>query len=90
MMNKGAIRVKVAGIISEQVGLRGEDIKDDLPLAELGVDSLDFVEMVMDAEDYFDISITDEEAEKLTTLAEVVECIAKHVNVREKAERGER
>jgi acyl carrier protein len=48
-------------------------IKDDL-----GADSLDVVDLIMELEDEFEMEISDEEAEKITTVGDVVEYINKH------------
>ena len=42
---------------------------------DLGADSLDIVEMIMALEEEFDLEITDEDAEKLSTVKDVVEYI---------------
>jgi len=47
---------------------------------DLGADSLDIVEIIMTAEEDFDIEIKDEDAEKCLTFAEAVEFIHKNVN----------
>ena len=44
----------------------------------LGADSLDVVELVMELEDEFDLEISDEDAEKITTVGEVVNYIKSH------------
>ena len=43
-----------------------------------GADSLDVVELVMELEDEFDMEISDEEAEKISTVQEVIEYIESH------------
>jgi acyl carrier protein len=48
-------------------------IKDDL-----GADSLDVVDLIMQLEDEFELEISDEEAEKITTVGDVVAYIEKH------------
>jgi acyl carrier protein len=48
-------------------------IKDDL-----GADSLDVVDLIMELEDEFDMEISDEEAENISTVGDVVEYINKH------------
>ncbi|MBA4544030.1 MULTISPECIES: acyl carrier protein [Thermoactinomyces] len=48
-------------------------IKDDL-----GADSLDVVDLIMELEDEFDMEISDEEAEKISTVGDVVDYINKH------------
>lgn len=45
---------------------------------DLGADSLDIVELVMELEDEFDLEISDEDAEKITTVGEVVNYIESH------------
>ena len=45
----------------------------------LGADSLDVVELVMELEDEFDLEISDEDAEKITTVGDVVKYIEAHV-----------
>lgn len=45
---------------------------------DLGADSLDIVELVMELEDEFDLEISDEDAEKITSVGEVVRYIESH------------
>ncbi len=45
---------------------------------DLGADSLDIVELVMELEDEFNLEISDEDAEKITTVGEVVSYIQAH------------
>jgi len=45
---------------------------------DLGADSLDIVELVMELEDEFDMEISDEDAEKISSVGEVVEYIKAH------------
>ncbi len=45
---------------------------------DLGTDSLDIVELVMELEDEFDVNIPDEEAEKMQTVGDVVKYINEH------------
>lgn len=64
---------RVKSIIVERLGVDEAEVtleasfKDDL-----GADSLDVVELVMELEDEFDLEISDEDAEKITTVGEVV------------------
>jgi len=70
---------KVKKIIAEKLSV---DINDIVPEAsfvdDLGADSLDLVELIMSMEEEFDIEISDEEAETLVTVKDVLEYIAKH------------
>ncbi|MDA3130648.1 acyl carrier protein [Aliibacillus thermotolerans] len=67
---------RVKKIVADRLGVEESEItleatfKDDL-----GADSLDVVELVMELEDEFDLEISDEEAEKISTVADVVNYI---------------
>ncbi|MCE5271601.1 acyl carrier protein [bacterium] len=64
---------KVKEIIVEKLGVDAEKVTDDASFVEdLGADSLDTVELVMDFEEEFDLEIPDEEAEKLTTVGSAI------------------
>lgn len=60
------IKEKVKQIICEQLSVAMEDVVPDASFVDdLGADSLDLVEMIMAMEEAFDISIADEDAEKI-------------------------
>ncbi len=64
-----AIEQKVINIISEQMGVdKSEITRETSFINDLNADSLDTVELVMEFEDEFDMSIPDEEAEKIQTV----------------------
>jgi acyl carrier protein len=70
---------KVKKIIAEKLSVDINDIVPDASFVDdLGADSLDLVELIMSMEEEFDIEISDEEAEKLVTVKDVLEYIAKH------------
>lgn len=73
-----AIEEKVINIISEQMGADKSEIsKETSFINDLNADSLDTVELVMEFEDEFDLSIPDEEAEKIQTVGAAVDYITK-------------
>lgn len=71
-----AIEQKVIEIISEQMGVdKSEIARETSFINDLNADSLDTVELVMEFEDEFDMSIPDEEAEKIQTVGAAVDYI---------------
>lgn len=68
---------KVKEVIGEQLGV--EDIETIKPettfIDDLGADSLDIVELIMALEEEFDMEIPEEEAEKITSVGDVVKYI---------------
>ncbi|HHW72912.1 MAG TPA: acyl carrier protein [Firmicutes bacterium] len=64
---------KVKTIIVEQLGINEADVTPEASFVEdLGADSLDVVELIMALEEEFDLKITDEEAEKISTVRDAV------------------
>jgi acyl carrier protein len=69
---------KIKKIICEQLDVDKKDVILDASFVDdLGADSLDQVEMIMAMEEEFDISIPDEDAEKISTVKDAVEYIKK-------------
>ncbi len=79
------IEEKVKDIICEQMGAEKEDITRETSfINDLNADSLDTVELVMEFEDEFDMSIPDEEAEKIQTVGAAIDYIVKVAQEQEK------
>jgi len=77
-MADAEIEEKVKNIIVEQLGVSEDQVKPEAKFVEdLGADSLDTVELVMAFEEEFDITVPDEEAEKLTSVGDVITYIDK-------------
>jgi acyl carrier protein len=71
-----SIENKVIEIISEQMGAdKSEITRETSFINDLNADSLDTVELVMEFEDEFDMSIPDEEAEKIQTVGAAIDYI---------------
>ncbi|MCX6738244.1 MAG: acyl carrier protein [Candidatus Parcubacteria bacterium] len=81
-MTKDEIRAGVAEVIVEQLKLDPErEIEDtDSFRDELGADSLDVVQIIMELEDQFGVHIPDEEAEACETFGEAVDLVDRKVN----------
>lgn len=70
------IEGKVIDIIVKQMGVNKDQVTLETSFVnDLGADSLDTVELVMELEDEFDMNIPDEEAENLQTVGDAVKYI---------------
>lgn len=75
-----SVEERVIDIVSEQLGVDKEKItKDTSFVNDLGADSLDTVELVMELEEEFDINIPDDSAEKIQKVGEAVDYIEKEM-----------
>ena len=75
-----AIEEKIVSIISEQMGMdKAEIARETSFVNDLNADSLDTVELVMEFEDEFGMSIPDEEAEKIQTVGAAVDYIVNNI-----------
>jgi len=80
-----AIESKVVEIISEQMGVEKSEIRRETSfINDLNADSLDTVELVMEFEDEFDMSIPDEEAEKIQTVGAAIDYIVNFAHSKNK------
>lgn len=75
-MSDKSIEDKVKEIIVEQLSVNPEQVTPEAKFIEdLGADSLDVVELVMAFEENFSIEVPDEDAEKLTSVGDVLKYI---------------
>jgi len=73
------VESRVREIISEQLGVAANEVTPEASFIEdLGADSLDIVELVMALEEEYGMEISDEDAEKIRTVKDVVDYIKAH------------
>jgi len=75
-MSADEIRDKVYDIIVSKMGVNKDQIKQESKFSDdLGADSLDTVELIMELENEFGVQIPDEDAEKIGTVQQAVDYI---------------
>ena len=79
-MEKNVIEEKVINIISNKLGLPKEEVTPAASFTmDLGADSLDTVELIMDFEKEFGLKISDEDAMGIKSVSDAIEYISAHV-----------
>ena len=79
-MNEEKIFEKLKEIIVEQLGVEEEKVTIDASFVDdLEADSLDIVELVMEIEEEFNIDVADSEAEKISTIRDVLYYIKENI-----------
>lgn len=74
-----SIEDKVKKIIAEKLSVEMEEVVPEASFVDdLGADSLDLVELIMSMEEEFDIDISDEDAEKITTVKDAFDYVQQH------------
>jgi acyl carrier protein len=69
----------VKDVLVEQLGVEQGDVTEEASFQEdLGADSLDLVELIMELEDQFEIKISDEDAQRIQTVGQAVDYISSH------------
>ncbi len=77
-MDRKEIMGKVRKIISEKLGVEEEKVVEEAKLIDdLGADSLDLVDLIMDLENEFGVKVDDSDIEKISTVGEVVDYITR-------------
>ena len=80
-MNLSPIGEKVVAIIVDKLGVDLDEVKVEASFAnDLGADSLDTVELIMEFEKVFSLSIPDEEAEKIVTVGDAISYLEHNAN----------
>ena len=75
------VEERVLNIVCEQLGTSRDKITRETSfINDLGADSLDTVELVMEFEDEFEINIPDEDAEKIQTVGDAIKYIGEHAS----------
>ena len=76
MENLATVVERVTKVIVDRLGVDESEVKIEASFREdLGADSLDVVELVMELEDEFDMEISDDDAEKIATVGDAVSYI---------------
>jgi acyl carrier protein len=75
-----SIEDRIMDIVSDKLDKPRDSLSKDMSFVnDLGADSLDTVELMMDLEDEFDLSIPEEEAEKIVTLGDAIKYVEEHL-----------
>ncbi|WP_376797643.1 acyl carrier protein [Thermogemmatispora sp.] len=76
----GSVAERLKRIIVEQLGVDESEVVPSASFVDdLNADSLDLVELIMSLEEEFKLQISDEDAEKITTVGEAQEYIEEHL-----------
>lgn len=81
MADTASIAARVTAIIVDKLGVEEAEVVPEANfIQDLGADSLDTVELIMEFEKEFEVSIPDEEAENITTVGQAIKFIEQNVN----------
>lgn len=75
------VQERVKAIIVDKLGVEESEVTEAASFTnDLGADSLDTVELIMEFEKEFNISIPDDQAEKISTVGDAVSYVEEHAN----------